>query len=144
MVDKPDRDHDPANDNGGVNDNRKAVVPTPAVPAVPAIGAIATLSDLHNALAKVDTAVVAGRSTRPMMQYKSREQVFTFGQKATVVEEGTRWVINPMSLKWGQICFDRGSDKKPTEQIVSVALLKPDVTKLPDLGAPWQGNGALT
>jgi hypothetical protein len=41
-----------------------------------------------------------------------------------------------MSFKWGYICFN--GNKVVGEQMVPVTQSKPDITKLPDTGFPWQ------
>src|SRR6478735_7748614 len=112
-----DHDHDPANDNGDdhANDNggNGAVAPAPAG------GALTALTALGTVLNAVDTSSVAGRSGLPMLSFKKEgDGTWMFGQKKTVVEDGSKWAVNPTSFKWGFICFD--NDNKPTERIVPV------------------------
>jgi hypothetical protein len=123
----------PVNDNGNhaTDNDERAVAPAPAG------GALQSLTALAATLNKVDTSSVAGRSGLPLMQFKSRENgTWSFGQRRTVVEDGSHWAINPTTFKWGYICFD--NDNKPTERLVSVSQPMPDITQLPDTGFPWQ------
>jgi len=130
-----DRDHtnDPANDNGEhEKPGSKQVAPAPAA------GALASLAALQTQFAKVNTAAIIGRTGLPMLLFKSREGSGTwgFGQRRTIPEEGSKWAVNPMSFKWGYICFN--GNKVVGEQMVPVTQSKPDITKLPDTGFPWQ------
>src|SRR5262245_37600104 len=129
-----DRDRDHANDNGEhERPGSKQVAPAPAG------GALTSLAALQTALANVDTAAVIGRTGLPMLLFKSREASGTwmFGQKKTIPEEGSRWAVNPMTFKWGYIsCGD--NNKVVGEHLVSIGQSKPDITKLPDTGFPWQ------
>jgi hypothetical protein len=129
-----DRDRDHANDNG---DHERPGGSKQVAPA-PAGGALDSLAALQTALAKVNTAAIIGRTGLPMMQFKREGSgTWMFGQKRTVPEPGSRWAINPMTFRWGYICF--GDNKKVLdEHVVSVSLPKPLVTELPDTGFPWQ------
>jgi hypothetical protein len=132
-------DQSPANDNGGHKKHEAgAIVPAPAA------GALTSLAALGTALSNVDTSAGAGRSGKPMLQFKSRENSGTwmFGQKHTVIEDGSLWVINPASFRWGYVCFSDA--KKPLgERLVPVNQSRPDVTTLPDMGFPWQEQWAV-
>jgi hypothetical protein len=124
-----DRNHDSdhANDNG----NNKIV-------STPAGGALTSLAALGAVLNSVDTSSAAGRSGLPMLQFKrDGSGTWQFGQKATVVEDGSRWAVNPTSFKWGFICFN-DNNKVAGERLVPVSQPKPDVTELPDKGFEWQ------
>jgi hypothetical protein len=137
---KPDRDHDHGRDHDRdhSNDNgQKAVAPAPAG------GALTSLAALQAALNNVDTASVAGRSNKPLMLFKSRENSGTwwYGQKRIIPEEGSRWAVNPLTFRWGFICFE--GNKVLGEHLVPISQPKPDVTKLPDKGAPWQEQWAV-
>jgi hypothetical protein len=132
---KVDNNRNPANDdNNHANDNEeRAVAPAPAG------GALASLTALAATLNKVDTSSIAGRSGSPLLQFKSRENsgTWSFGQRRTVVEDGSSWAVNPTTFKWGYITFD--NDNKPTERLVSISQPKPDITQLPDTGTgKWQ------
>jgi hypothetical protein len=123
-----DHNHDPI----PVNDNTKQ-----ALAPAPAGGALASLKALETALSGVDTSCYAGRSGLPMLLFKREGSgTYMFGQKKTIVEVGSLWVLNPLSFMWGQICFT--NDNKAHEHLVSVNRPKPDVTELPDRGAAWQ------
>ena len=60
----------------------------------------------------------------------------------TVVEDGSRWAVNPTTFKRGYICFGDGN-KVLGERLVSVSQEMPDPTELPDKGAPWQQQWAV-
>jgi len=130
---RDDHDHDNRDTHGHDDDNGgKAVVPAPT-----AAGALTSLADLGKRLNAVNTASVSGRSGLPLMQFKSRENTWMFGQRRTIPEQGSRWAANPTTFQWGYICF--GPNKKVLdERLVSVFLPKPNLAELPDLGFPWQ------
>jgi hypothetical protein len=130
MTQTPKHNHDPDrvpdNDNGG-----RAIAPAPAG------GALASLKALETALSSVDTSAYAGRSGLPMLLFKREGSgTYVFGQNKTVVEDGSLWAPNPLSFKWGYICFS--NDSKAHEHLVPVNRPKPEVTELPDRGSPWQ------
>lgn len=132
----PNRDHrrDPDRDRG--NDN---VPEGRAVAPALAQGAVVSLAALATTLNKIDTASVGGRSGKPLLQFRSRENgTWTFGQRRTVVEEGSRWAVNPTMFQWGYICFQPGGGKVLGERLVPAHQPKPNVAELPDTGAPWQ------
>jgi hypothetical protein len=71
------------------------------------------------------------------MLFKSREGgLWMFGRKRVAPELDSRWAFNPISPRWGYVCFDE--QNKPTERMAPISQPKPDVTTLPDLGFPWQ------
>jgi hypothetical protein len=131
--------------NESVDNNRKHANDNDerAVAPAPAGGALESLTALATALNKVDTSCVAGRSGLPLMQFKSREDngTWSFGQRRTVVEDGSNWAVNPTTFKWGYICFD--NDNKPTERLVSIFQPKPDIAQLPDAGGEWKEQWAV-
>ena len=133
-----DRDSDhAANDNGDhERPGGKQVAPAPAG------GALASLATLQAALSSVDTSSLVVGSGRPLMLFKSREGgIWVFGRKRTTPETDSQWAFNPLSFRWGFVCFD--DQNKPTERMVSISQPKPDVTTLPDLGFPWQEQRAV-
>src|SRR4029077_4460758 len=121
---EPDPDHDPDPDPGGHDSGR-------AVTRAPTGGALVSLQRLEAAFRNVDTSSIAGRSGLKMLQFKSREAngTWMFGQKQTVVEDGSRWLGDPRTFMWGHIYFD--GNKKPHERLVSASTGKPmpDVTQ---------------
>jgi hypothetical protein len=129
--DYDDRDHDPrpANDNGAPG---KAITPKPAG------GALASLAALAAALDSVDTS--SGARGKPMLQFKSRENggTWLFGQKRTIIEEGSLWAINPMTFQWGWVAFNKATKRPVGERLVPISQPRPDIATLPDVGAPWQ------
>jgi hypothetical protein len=134
-----DNSRNPANDNHGhANDNgERAVAPAPAG------GALASLTALATALNRVDLASVIGRSGMPILQFKREGSgTWSYGQRRTVVEDGSRWAVNPLSFRWGFICFGEGN-KVIGERLVPVSLPKPEVTELPDKGFPWSEQWAV-
>jgi hypothetical protein len=136
-----DRDSDPDRDNDNNNNDavQRAVAPTPTEASIAALTALATN------LNKVNTAAVLGRSTHPMLQFKSRENSGTwmFGQRRIIPEEGSLWAVNPMSFQHGFICFGADRNKPLDERLVSVSQPKPDLTTLPNHGFPWQEQWAV-
>jgi hypothetical protein len=132
---KTNRDHD--HDHGPDNDNDER-----AVASAPTGGALTSLRALEMALSGVDTSSVAGRSGLPMLQFKREGSgTWMYGQKKTVVEDGSLWAPNPLSFKWGRIGFS--NDNKAHERLVPVNKPKPEVTELPDKGFPWQEQMAV-
>src|SRR5262249_32925746 len=125
-----DRDRDHANDNGEQQEGSK--------PSLPAVGAFKALAALQSQFAKVNIAAIGGRTGLPMLLFKAREGSGTwgFGQKRTIPEQDSQWAINPLTFMWGYISFN--GNKRAGEQMVPVTQEKPDITKLPDTGFPWQ------
>jgi hypothetical protein len=77
------------------------------------------------------------------MQFKREgDGCWSWGQKRTVVELGSRWAFDPRTFRWGYICFGEGN-KVIGEKLVSVAQPKPDVTTLPDTGFKWSEQWAV-
>jgi hypothetical protein len=108
-----------------------------AISPAPSGGALVSLQALEAAFRSVDTSSMAGRSGLPMLLFKREGSgTYTFGQKQTVVEDGSRWAVNPATFKWGYICF--GTDNKVFERLVPVTQPMPNITELPDTGFPWQ------
>ena len=68
----------------------------------PAGGALTSLTALGTVLNTVDTASIVGRSGMPMMQFKSDgDGTWMFGQRRTIVEDGSRWAVNPTDVQAG-------------------------------------------
>jgi hypothetical protein len=132
-----DRDRDHANDNGEHERPGSKLAPAPAG------GALTSLAALQTALANVNTAAIIGRSGLPMLLFKSREDSGTwgFGQRRTIPEEGSRWALNPLTFRYGAICFN--GNKVIDERLVPVSQPKPVITELPDTGFPWQEEWAV-
>jgi hypothetical protein len=123
--------HDHDNDNNQREHAGGAVAPAPAG------GALASLAALGKALGNVDTASIVGRSGLPMLSFKREgDGTWRFGQQQTIVEDGSRWGVNPLSFRYGFICFGDGN-KVIGERLVAIRQPKPDATELPDHGFPW-------
>jgi len=133
MSNDPDhnRDRDHANDNG---DHKR---PGSKVAPAPARGALASLAALGAKLNAVNTTSITGRTGKPMLLFKSREGVGTwgYGQKRVIPEPGSKWAINPMMFMWGYVAFD--GNKKVGEHMVPVTQTKPLITELAE-GLQWQ------
>jgi hypothetical protein len=133
---KPDHDIDADHDN----DNNPGTAP---IAVMPAGGALASLTALGTVLNAVDTASVIGHSGMPMLQFKrDGGGVWSFGQKRIVVEDGSRWAVNPTTFKRGYICFDN-NNKVIGERLVSVSQEMPNPAELPDKGFPWAEQWAV-
>jgi hypothetical protein len=132
-------DHDVDHDSHD-NDNDPNLAP---VAVMPAGGALASLAALGTVLNAVDTASVIGRSGMPMLQFKrDGGGVWSFGQKRTIVEDGSRWAVNPTTFKRGYICFN-DNNKVLGERLVSVSQEMPDAAQLPDKGFKWSQQWAV-
>jgi hypothetical protein len=128
-----DRDSDHANDNGEhERPGGKQVAPAPAG------GALTSLAALQTALANVNTAAIIGRTGLPMLLFKREGSgTWGYGQKRTIPEEGSKWAVNPLTFKYGFICFN-DANKVIDERLVPVSQPKPAITELPDTGFKWQ------
>ena len=134
---KPDHDADHDNHDNDNDPNKAPVTVTPAG------GALASLTALGAVLNAVDTASVIGHSSMPMLQFKrDGGGVWSFGQKRTVVENGSRWAVNPTTFKRGYICFGDGNEVLG-ERLVSVSQEMPDSAQLADKGFPWVEQWAV-
>jgi hypothetical protein len=127
---KPNHDND--------NDNERAIAPAPAG------GALTSLVALGKTLNAVDTtSVIGGGGGLPMLSFKREgDGTWMYGQKRTIVEDDSRWGVNPLSFRYGFICFGDGN-KVVGERLVSVSQPMPDITELPDKGFEWQSQWAV-
>jgi hypothetical protein len=133
-------DHDHDRDSDHANDNGKHERPGGKIAPAPAGGALTSLAALQTALANVNTAAIIGRTGLPMLLFKSRENngTWVFGQRRTIPEEGSKWAVNPLTFKYGYICFG-DNNKVLDERLVPVSQPKPLITELPDMGSfEWQ------
>jgi hypothetical protein len=133
-------DHDNDNDKNHDNDNDNG---SRAISPALAGGALASLQALQAALSGVDTSTVIGRSGLPMLQFKREgDGTWSYGQRRTITETGSRWAVNPLTFRWGFICFN-DAKKVLGERLVSISQPKPDLTELPDKGSPWSEQWAV-
>ena len=133
-----DRDRDHANDNGEHERPGSKLAPAPA-----AGGALTSLAALQTALANVNTAAIIGRTGLPLMLFKREGSgTWGFGQKRTIPEADSRWAVNPLTFKYGYICFG-DNNKVADERLVPVTQPKPVITELPDTGFDWQEEWAV-
>jgi hypothetical protein len=118
---------------------RQAIASTPKGVAL----ASTSLTALDTALSNVVRSSTVGRSSKPILSFRSREQgIWTIGQRRTVVEEGSTVAVNLASLLHGYICFSDDSEVLG-EHLVPASQPKPLVTELPDHGFPWQEQLAV-
>lgn len=95
---------------------------TPAT--VAAGGALAALGNLKGAIQNVKAAVVIAGGT-PILRL-GRDGKWVFGADNFEPEDGSRWMVNPLSLRFGQVCWKvipQGSKEKPElygKKLVSV------------------------
>jgi hypothetical protein len=139
---KREHDHDDYHDHNDRrthdNDNGRAVAPAPSR------GALVSLAALEATLNAVDIASVAGRSGLPMLRFKrDGNGTWTFGQKLTLVEDGSSWAVNPRTFKRGFICFSN-DNKVVGESLLPVSQPMPEITELPDKGFEWQPQWAVS
>ena len=128
-----------------MNDNHDKHKHEPDNPIAPAAstGAMVSLEALGAVLNTVDTATIAGRSGLPMLQFKREgDGTWLHGQRRTVVEEGSRWAVNPMTFRRGYICFS-DANKVVGERLLPVSQPMPDPSELPDKGFPWAQQWAV-
>ena len=150
---KPDHDNnlDHDNDNDKTKRTPPGIAATPweteptdrAIAPAPAAGALISLTALQAVLNSVDTGSVSGRSGLPMLQFKREgDGSWMYGQQRTIVEDGSCWAINPLTFKWGYICFSN-DNKVAGERLVPVSQPMPDITELPDKGFEWNQQWAV-
>jgi len=136
-------DHDHDRDSDHANDNGEHERPGSKIAPAPAGGALTSLAALQTALAKVNTAAIIGRTGLPMLLFKREGSgTWGYGQKRTIPEEGSKWAVNPMTFKYGYICFN-DANKVVGEHLVSVSQPKPLITDMQDVGFPWQEQWAV-
>ena len=136
-------DHDHDRDSDHANDNGEHERPGSKIAPAPAGGALTSLAALQTALAKVNTAAIIGRTGLPMLLFKREGSgTWGYGQKRTIPEEGSKWAVNPMTFKYGYICFN-DANKVVGEHLVPVSQPKPLITDMQDVGFPWQEQWAV-
>jgi hypothetical protein len=132
------KDQDGNRDRDGEPKHEGQVAPVPKGATLPA-----SLTTLDAALNNVVRSATVGRSSKPILSFRSREEgIWTIGQKGTVVDEGSTVAVNLASLMHGYICFS-DDNKVLGERLVPASQPKPLVTELPDLGFPWQEQLAV-
>ena len=129
----PAHDHDHDRDRDHANDNGEHERPGSKIAPAPAGGALTSLAALQTALAGVNTAAIIGRTGLPMLLFKREGSgTWGYGQKRTIPEEGSKWAVNPMTFKYGYICFN-DANKVVGEHLVSVSQPKPLITDMQDV-----------
>jgi hypothetical protein len=136
----PNHDHDVDRDRDDEpKPEKQAIALTPKEAAL----ASTALTALSTALSNVVRSAAVGRSSLPILSFKSREEgKWTIGQRGIIVEEGTRVAVNFNSLRHGYICFSDNNENLG-ERLVPASQPKPLVTELPDHGFPWQEQLAV-
>jgi hypothetical protein len=121
-----DRDHE-------TRRKGQVVAPTPKAGAL----APTSLTALDAALSNLVRSANTGRSTKPLLSFRSREEgAWTMGRQGNVVEEGTTAAVNLASLMHGYICFSQ-DNQVLGEHLVPASQPKPLITNLPNHGCPW-------
>jgi hypothetical protein len=122
--------------NDNPNPNPNLITPTTQAGAL----ASASLTALVTMLNGVNTATIISRSGLPLLLFKSRDDgTWSYGVERYVVEEGSLWAVNFLTLRHGWVCFASPEEKKILgEVMVPANEPKPDYTTLPNLGRPWQ------
>jgi hypothetical protein len=130
------------NDHENNHDDTEHEPDNPIAPAASA-GAMVSLEALGAVLNTVDTATIAGRSGLPMLQFKREgDGTWLHGQRRTVVEDGSRWAVNPTTFRRGYICFS-DANKVVGERLLPVSQPMPDPSELPDKGFQWNQQWAV-
>jgi hypothetical protein len=102
-----------------------------------------SLTALDTALSNVVRSATVGRSSKPILSFRSREQgIWTIGQRRTVVEEGSTAAVNLASLLHGYICFSDDNEVLG-EHLVPASQPRPAVKELLEQGFPWQEQLAV-
>jgi hypothetical protein len=140
MIAKREHDHDDHHDHDDRrdhdNDNGRAVAPAPSG------GALTSLEALGKTLNVDMTSVIGGAGT-PMLSFKrDGNGTWMYGQKRTVVEDGSSWAVNPLTFKRGYICFSN-DNRVVGEHLLFVGQPMPDITELPDKGFEWHVQWAV-
>jgi hypothetical protein len=128
------KDHEHGHDPVPANDNGTRV---PVAAAAMGSTALTSLESLSRVFNHVNLAVLGSRTGLPLLLFKREgDGTYSYGQKRTVVEDGSRWALDPTSIEWGFICFGPGG-KRLGEVMVPISQPIPDPTELPDKGGKW-------
>jgi hypothetical protein len=137
MAYDPKQDHDVDRDreHDETKGGDKAIAPAKGVAL-----ASTSLTALSTSLSNVVRSATVGRSSKPILSFRSREEgIWTIGQRGTIVEAGSTAAVNFDSLGHGYIVFTDDNKVPPGgEHLVPASQPKPLVTELPNLGFPWQ------
>lgn len=103
--------------------------------------AVGALKNLKAGLANVRNA--APSSGMEGILKLGKDGKWNYGAGNLEIEPGSRWAVNPLSLKHGWICWkvipegSKDTPEKLGEDMVSMFETKPLLSELPDYGHPW-------
>lgn len=104
-------------------------------------GAVAALANLKRGIQNTRQAIPAS-STKPILRMGT-DGIWVYGQENTEVEEGSRWAVNPLSIRHGFVCWTNkkkgeGKNELLGEVYASMSAEPIDMASLPDKGWPWK------
>jgi hypothetical protein len=138
MSDTDNRHPDKGHDRGPTNDSQGRAVAPPRATTL----ATTSLTELAANFKGVVIPIRHGRSGLPMLQFKSRPNQWSFGQKQIVPEPDASWAVNIRSFAWGWISWGEGN-RILGEEMVAYFQPMPNVAELPDTGFKWQAQRSV-
>jgi hypothetical protein len=132
--------NDNENDNGEPENGKPETANVTAnnIPALRASTAVAALAAMLNSVHAAPSGARPAKPAKPSMLFKARTGggVWLFGRAQTIVEDDSHWAINPATLEHGYVALN--SNKLLGEEMKPVDQPMPDLTKLPQVGVPYQ------